>query len=394
MHTGAPFRELRLRSCSIWDYVSIRRHSEFLASARAIHWNVQQNTVWWGRPQHQSTNSLSVSSISFRHILSILSGPSSLHTLSLTGLRVEPVHQKLILSIKTLRSLKLVNSGFISTPTIMPRSSITTLWLDGSFLASTKHLLTLLRSSLETLRFTSITETYEVLASTPLPRLTFLEKPYVIGAHKYDHFDSSPNIRVLIISSLGDHPIPPTTLPHLTYLSAPYPVAKALLPGRPVRTYRTSYVYSCCDGSHIAFPLREVAPCAQHVEELQLSTVMRPERLVGLLAVHLPNLMRVRLMTGEFNFKRDPVVPQSVHRSLKEIDIGFAVMTGRSFPREDCWAVLRRLTEMCPALEVVRFGALFPIEGGGIDERNVPLDWLMDIRQTAKGEWKERKWGV
>lgn len=45
-------------------------------------------------------------------------------------------------------------------------------------------------------------------------------------------------------------------------------------------------------------------------------------------------------------------------------------------------------------LEVVRFEALFPVDGGGIDERDVPLDWLMDIRRTAEGERKEIKWGV
>jgi len=52
------------------------------------------------------------------------------------------------------------------------------------------------------------------------------------------------------------------------------------------------------------------------------------------------------------------------------------------------------LTVVCPALEVVRFGELFPVEGGGVDERDVPLDRLMDMRQTAEGEWKEMKWGV
>jgi len=111
--------------------------------------------------------------------------------------------------------------------------------------------------------------------------------------------------------------------------------------------------------------------------------------------------VRVRLTMDEFMLAPDEGVqfglqsgPGSVHRSLKEFDIGFLVMKGRPFPREDCWTVLTRLTEMCPALEVVRFGELFPVEGGGIDERNVPLDWLMDIRRTAEGEWKERKWGA
>jgi hypothetical protein len=122
---------------------------------------------------------------------------------------------------------------------------------------------------------------------------------------------------------------------------------------------------------------------------------MGPPGLVELLVVQLPNLVRVRLMMKESKLPapgRVSIGPEkSVHRSLKEFDIGFPVEKGRVFPHEACWAVLTTLIEMCPALEVVRFGALFPVEGGGIDERNVPLDWLMDIRRTAEGEWKERR---
>jgi len=126
-------------------------------------------------------------------------------------------------------------------------------------------------------------------------------------------------------------------------------------------------------GTEIAYPLAELAPAAQHVKELQLLTNLHPATLVELLAVYFPDIVRLR-------------------HSLKELDVGFPVVKERPFPREDCQKILVTLTERCLALEVVRFGALFPVEGGGIDERNVPLDWLMDMRRTAEGEWKERKW--
>jgi hypothetical protein len=61
------------------------------------------------------------------------------------------------------------------------------------------------------------------------------------------------------------------------------------------------------------------------------------------------------------------------------------------FPREDCWKILTTLTGMRLGLEVVRFGELFPVDGGGIDEMGVPLNWLMDVRRKAEGEWKERR---
>jgi len=149
-------------------------------------------------------------------------------------------------------------------------------------------------------------------------------------------------------------------------------------------------------------PLAEVAPSAQHVEELQLSAGMPPGRLVAHLAMHLPNLVRVHLTMGEFPLpanEESAFVPRSgneyVHHSLREIDIGFHRVKGRPFPSESCWNALTTLRGMCPGLEVVRFGELFPIHGGGIDERNVGPDWLMDVRRTtADGEWKERKWGL
>ena len=147
-------------------------------------------------------------------------------------------------------------------------------------------------------------------------------------------------------------------------------------------------------------PLRETAPHAQRIEELQLTTSFPPARLAGPLATLLPNIVRVRLIMHEFKLPAAAEAPDTLltdaghlHRSLREFDIGFSVK-GQLFPREGCWKVLIALTEVCPALEVVRFGELFPVEGGTIDERDVPLDRLMDVRQTAEGEWREMKWGV
>jgi len=394
----------------MWDYPTIRRHSSSLSSARAIRWSSRRHhNRWWGQPlrpqrsQRRSSDSLSVSGASFRHVLSIVSGPSSLHTLGLTLLNVEPAQQQLILSIKSLRFLKLVNSTFVPTSVVMPRSSITTLWLewlDESLVTQTKHLLTLLASSLETLRSRGLrSEVNDVIGSTQLPRLTFFEEVSSLGRSKWDHFTSFSNIKVLIIVSFGLPSVPtamlPHMLPHLTHLSARHTVARVLLPGRPVRTYHLDV----CVGSRA---LAKLAPCAQHVEELQLPTRMPPGELVEHLAMHLPNLVRVRLTTAKFPFPtngKSAFVPRSgneyVHHSLREIDIGFHRVKGRPFPSESCWNALTTLRGICPGLEVVRFGELFPVAGGGIDERNVGLDWLMDVRRTtADGEWKERKWGL
>jgi hypothetical protein len=388
----------------MWKYFSIRRHSRSLSFARAIHLNPQESRWWPDPPRPGSTNSLSVSAISFRFVLSVLSGPSSLQTLSLSRLKVEPVHQKLILSIRTLRSLILTYSSFTPTSMVMPCSSIKALRLEDPTPAPTKHILTLLAGSLETLKLgRSSREMCYVLASIPLPRLTFLVEPSPIGRvlPENSHLALFSSITTLVVFDGPKSPVPPSFLPHLTHLTAPSYIASALISGRPVRTYRMSDHYYCCDGVHIAYPLAQLAPVAQHVKELQLPTNLRLVNLVELLVVHFPDIVRVRMMMREFKPETStelplPFPPHSesgyTHHSLKEFDVGFPMVKGRGFPREDCQKILVTLTERCPALEMVRFGALFPVEGGGIDERNVSLDWLMDMRRTAEGEWKERTW--
>ena len=399
VHTGAPFRELRFKSRRMWDYVSIRRHSELLSYARAIHWDFQKSR---GQPR-RSTDLLSVSAASFRHVLSVLSVPSSLHTLVLTSLRVEPAHQILILSIKTLRFLKLVESSFAPTSILMPRSSITTLWLEICSPPTTRHLLTLLGSSLKILRFRRQNwEAHEILPSTPLPLLTFFESPVIKTVPSWVYFASFQNIRVLILHSFAwdessPSPIPSTALPHLTYLAAPPILGKALLLGRPVHTYRMydPYYRDWSVMNHLERTLMHVAPYAQHVKELHLWLNVPPWVLVDHLALHFPNLVRVHLCWDVPNSRPGPWPKGGAHLSLREFNIGFYLRKEWSFPSDKCRNALRLLTKVCPALEVFRFGEVFFVDGSsGIDERDVRPDRLMDMRRTAEGEWKERKWGV
>ena len=260
------------------------------------------------------------------------------------------------------------------------------------------HLITLVGSSLEILRFSVWRiQTYEILASIPLPRLTFFEDSTAMKVPTHENFAPFRNIRTLIMSFLGPDPVPSTAFPNLTYLSAPHGVGKVLLPGRPVHIYRMHDVHYSRPGAYLKGPLVQLAPYAQHVKELHLWIEASPWELVGFLALHFPNIVRLHLGVNEFNLLDHGEPPQyqaDVHLSLREFDIGFGVTEDWPFPDDNCWFTLTRLTEVCPALEIIRFGALFPIDGGEIDERNVPLDWLKDIRRTAGGEWEERKWGV
>ena len=391
VHAGAPFRELHFNYVYLWDNLTVRQHSESLSSAHTIRWTFQSLHAK-GKPERRSTDLLPVLAASFRHALSVLSVSSSLHTLGLSRIRVQPAHQILILSIKTLRTLELVDSMFAATSVVMPHSSIKVLLLERW----SSIPITLLASSLEALRLRQWkSPSYEILASTPLPRLTFFENAFIIQLPTHDYLASFRNIRTLILSSLGPGPVPPTALPRLTYLSAPQDVGKALLPGRPVHTYHLSYIRHQIWAGSINNLLVELAPCAQHVQELHLWLRVSPWELVVSLALHVPNVVRLylRLVPSELLGDRTPAQSSvHMHPSLREFDIGFYVNTWQPLPRENCRKVLMKLTKVCPVLEIVRFGQLFPIDGGGIDERDVSFDLVMDMRRTSGGEWKERKW--
>ena len=152
------------------------------------------------------------------------------------------------------------------------------------------------------------------------------------------------------------------------------------------------YTSHSISGASLKGPLEELAPCAQQVKELHLFLKVSPLRLVGFLALHFPNVVRLYLRLFGSNHLEDGDLRSQVevHRLLREFDIGFNLNKGRPFPRENCRKALERLTEVCPVMEVVRFGALLPVEGGGIDEREISLDLLMDMRRTTEGEWQER----
>ena len=190
-------------------------HRRFLLHARSIG---ASGKMGGGASRNDNPRIHSLCQVHHSNMSFPFSGPSSLHTLGLRWLNVEPAQQQLILSIKSLQFLKLVNSSFVPTSVVMPRSSITTLWIEDLLAAPTKHLLTLLASSLETLRSRRMrSEAIDVLGGTRLPRLMFLEEVYPEHIPKWDHLASFSNIKVLIISSFrqrlppgsNGHPPPP-----------------------------------------------------------------------------------------------------------------------------------------------------------------------------------------
>ena len=396
MHKGAPFRELSFHFSRSQHYLSARQHSEALSSAYAIHWAFQYTNV--NKPKRRSTDLLSMSAASFRHVLSILSISSSLHTLSLSWLKVGSAHQILILSIKTLRTLELIDSIFTPTSVVMPRSSITALLFEGRALVPIRHLLALLGNSLERLRVKRWRiSAFEILASMPLPRLTFFENSTIINVPRHDYLASFQNIRTLVLSFLASGPFPPTALPHLTYLFAPPDIGKVLLPGRPVHTYRMHPAHYQKWVASIEGPLVQVALRGQHVKELHLWLDLSPWGMARWLALHFPNVVWLHLGLSSPSHLCDGMMPWShvhVNSSLRKFDIGFYMTKGGPIPRENCREVLSKLTEVCSMLEAVRFGELCPTLGGGIDEKNVSWDRVMDMRRTAGGEWQERKWHV
>ena len=409
VHKSAPFVILSLGGDSLAEYSSIRQYRRVLSVAKSIGLQPRITSL---AVRRQSSDKLSITCISFRFILSSLSNPSSLQTLVLRQLKVVPAHQRLILSIPTLRKLVLEFSEFIPTSIALPTSSITTLCLgEQRRLAAVEHTLTLLANSLETLEFSN--EIYHLLANIPLPRLTSLTSPLL--PKKMVHFSSLSALTRLSVNIIGDFHldkivIDPTVLPNLHYLCTWWTLGALLIAGRPVRVFRLPGQMSTMDDAQNWLWLVEyvsrLASVASHLEELQIPLSVPICETIEILIEYLPRITRLHLWSWEgegppqVRIRGNPAKRNQVqHPSLKEVVISFTpkIQTlatyplwrspGWVLPRAECNEVFETVIGMCAMAEVVRIGALMPWD----DEKDIPPEWIMEMRKAEDGTWVERK---
>jgi hypothetical protein len=399
----APFRNLRLTRGGTWELISLHRHARVLAFASEVYWNPGNRRMG----SHHSANPLSVPGQSIRIVLSTLQTSSTLRLFEICHLKVSPSHQRIILSVPTLRELILNRSIFVPSATKMPSSSITTLaFVPSAFQpAPAAHVLRLLSESLEALDVGFTTRTvYATLSTTRFPRLVSLRQRSLPNPNTLDFFICHLSITRLYISvRISYQPLnfPPEILPLLRDLSAPWWVAEQLVPGRPVQVFSDT-------GSRavkledLDAKLLQLAQSTRDIEELQMYTRFSAPRIFLVLAKHLPRLKRLKLRSRTNKLVARPGMGKGAKwTQLKErplaitdLDIQFRYpmpgSTVSQISRHFCHFMLYLTAKACRVLEVASFAAL-DAKNPDVEERDIPSVWKFKACRTPMGKWEEQR---
>ena len=180
-------------------------------------------------------------------VLSVLPTIPHIRLLSLRNADIDEVQQNTIFGISSLRTLVVDSCQFVVPAKTLPRSHITALKLAQNDVRATRHLLTTLAPTLETI---SVDE-YDVAVSyilqtesVALPRLStfIMEDIYhwgyysaVMGTPKW--YGSITTLCIRYCSCLSEFYFANSDLAALRILTSDYTLASRLIPGRPVTTY-------------------------------------------------------------------------------------------------------------------------------------------------------------
>jgi len=396
INAKAPFQNSRLTRGGTSELLSLYLHSRVLAFATEIHWNPEPERR---RGQRHSTDSFTVVGLSFRLVLSALQTSSSLRLLEIHRLEVSSSHQRIILSVPTLRELILDQSIFIPTTAKMPSSSITSLTFvpGASEQAPAAYLLKLLSESLEVLDAGYTPRTvYSTLLTMRFPRLVSLRHRSQ-DLNALTVLTSHVSITKLYIPPfLGPEEMdfPHDVLPQLRELASPWWVAEQLVPGRPVQV--------SSDTGRRALDLDELnelfmwpARSTRDIEELHVGTRSLGPKVFTVLAKHLPRLKRLKLWTRTNTVKGAMWRPlEKCPPAITDVEIRFQRSPRGPLPsrisRHCCHWVLCMTAKACPALETAMFAAPDP-EEPDIEEREIPPAWKFKARKTSRGEWEEQR---
>lgn len=400
INTTAPFRTLKLTRGGLSELILLRRYSHVLAFTNEIHWKSGQE-----RACQSSASASTVVGQSFRILLSALQTSSSLRLFEIYRLNVSSSHQRIILSIPTLRELILNQSTFIRSTVRMPSSSITTLrFVPGASPSSppTTHILKLLSESLEILDVgDSPRSVQSTLVTRRFPRLVSLRG----GSVDLSTLVVFRSITKLYIKTRIIHQLlnfPPDILPRLRDLSSPWWVAEQLAPGRPIRVFSDTEreAVSLYD---LDVKLLQLGRSTHNIEELQVFTYVSTLKIFVVLGNRLPRLERLKLWAPTETIMTPTAIGKGADRNslkacllaLRDIDIRFQRRTKKQYPSQQisrpfCHWMLYMTAKACPVLQVSIFAALDSMKLD-IEERDISPAWKFNACRTSKGEWEERR---
>ena len=406
INTKAPFRKLNLTKSGILELSSLYRHSRVLAFANEVHWNPKPEQR---RSRHYSTNGWTMIGLSIRLVLPALQISSSLRLFEIHRLKVFPSHQRIILSVPTLRELVLNQSIFIPSTAKMPSSSITALtFIPGAALpAPTAHILGLLSESLETLNVGCFSGTvYSALLTLHFPRLVSLRHSSqelntlaVLTSHL-----SITTLHVSVPISYQQLDFTLDVLPQLRDLSSPWWVAEQLVPGRPVQVFSDTGKRAV-NLDDLDAKLSQLGRSTSNIEALQMSvTRISAVRIFLMLAKRLSQLKRLQIWTPNVKLRVNPETgkgakwnPLKKHPpSITDIEIRFRRPTKgplrSNISRPFCHWMLFLAGRACPALKVAMFAVLDSKESD-MEARDIPPAWKFKACNMG-GEWEEQREGL
>ena len=406
INTKAPFRKLNLTKSGILELSSLYRHSRVLAFANEVHWNPKPEQR---RGRHYSTNGWTMVGLSIRLVLPALQISSSLRLFEIHRLKVCSEHQRIILSVPTLRELVLNQSIFVPSTAKMPSSSITTLTFVPGVVqpAPTAHILGLLSESLETLNVGWFSGTvYSTLLTLQFPRLVSLrhssEELYTLAVLTSHLSITRLHISVPISYQQLDFTL--DVLPQLRDLSSPWWVAEQLVPGRPVQVFSDTGKRAV-NLDDLDAKLSQLGRSTSNIEALQMSvTRISAVRIFLMLAKRLSQLKRLQIWTPNVKLRVNPETgkgakwnPLKKHPpSITDIEIRFRRPTKGSprshISRPFCHWMLFLAGRACPALKVATFAVLDSKESD-MEQRDIPPAWKFKACNTGR-EWEEQREGV
>ena len=390
----------------------LHNHSRMLKFARELHWLPSKKAPVRAR----SDGNFSLTRLSIQYVLLKLSHSSAIRALHLHRIAVSPHHQRLILSIPSLRHLTLQKSEFIPGNVTMPNALIESLSFGTGTVSpeAAIHILQLLAHSLKSLDVGDASEVlYPLMNTLQFAVLNSLRQNPTTYLHHFHALSPHTSITELYLgpstSQLWEIPVdyfrPPYLLPHLQHLSSPWRVAVRIIPGRPVKVFRDTELMGRIGTIQWGW-IHQLAQSTaeQGMEELRNCHNIGVLELLFVLNRCVPRLKRLEVFVWGHHPLQGVTFGPVGNSSIIEIEIRFLRPTReslmsdpRAYPHQPCRTLFTKLARECPKLEQVTFIAvnISTVDGGRVfdeNEQDVPSDCKLKFCKTSKGTWEEHLW--
>jgi len=390
-------------------------HSRMLKFARELHWLPSRKAPTRAR----SDGNFSLTRLSIQYVLFKLSHSSAIRALHLHRVVVSPHHQRVILSIPSLRHLTLQQSSFTPGNVPMPHALIESLSFGTGTVSPEPaiHILQLLAHSLKSLDVGDASEVlYPLMDTLRFAVLKSLRQHPTTYLYHFHTLTPHTSITELYIGPTTsqrwvvpvDYFQPPHLLPHLQRLSSPWRVAVRIIPGRPVKVFRDTELMGCNRTTRWWRLCQLAASSAKRgMEEIRMCHNIGVIELLYILNRRVPSLKRLEIFIWDHHPLQGETGILRSKSSLVEIEIRFLRPTreplssdARAYPERPCRTLFMRLAEECPKLEQVTFIAVnnpLTVDAESVfdeNEQDVPSDCKLKFCKTSETTWEEHLWGT